>query len=641
MTRLHTRLTTSLALALIASAGFLVYWPGLSGGFIFDDISNLVVDPDWKVTSLNFQQWRRAMSLGIASDIGRPLALLSFAINHYFTGLAPFPLKATGLAMHLLNGALVFLLCRQLFALAPASKPAERIGTYAALMAALAWTLHPLQVSTALYIVQRMEVGAHTGVLLALLCYLRARRHQLDGSTSWPWFSLTCLSVLFGLGFKETALLLPGYTLAIEIFILRFRTSENTRTNAVVASHAVFFGAALTVFLTMMVPPFLQETAYASRDFSLSQRLLTQPHALATYLGQALLPIPNNLLFYYDNFPVSNGLLSPPATLRSLILLLVLAVSAYVARHRWPLAAVGITWFFVAHALTSNVFPLELAFEHRNYFALLGLIIATAQVLSWAGSRLHMDARRTLATLPVALLAILCSIQAHTWGDPFRLATALATRNPESVRASYDLGKALLEKSQSDPRSPLLSLAIKEFEHASTLPSSTALPEQALIVVLSRLGKNVPAEHWSRLREKLTMRRVGPQEINAIHSILDCRQKGLCEIDDNELLDTFLVALDKNPRSPTLHSLYAGFAYNVISEQELGINMMREAIRLAPDDLQYQVNLARFLAASDIESAELELLIRRIQASDVHGIYRAELESGFRHSSRDHLNNAH
>jgi len=606
-----------------------VYWPGLSGSFIFDDFPNLVADPDWKVTSLDPKELRRAMTRGIASDIGRPLALLSFSINHYFTGLETLPLKATGLAMHIFNGALVFLLCRRLFAIATTRHSADRMGWYAALMVAITWMAHPLQASTALYIVQRMEIGAHTGVLLAILCYLNARRHQIKGTTSWPWFVLTGLSVLIGLGFKENALLLPGYTLAIELCILRFRTAENSSSKTLVSTYTVGIVAALTFYLLVLLPPLVQDSAYAFRDFTILQRILTQPPVLTMYIAQSLIPIPNSLLFYYDNFPISTSLLSPPATLRSIVVLLGIAIGSYLARLRWPLVSLGTSWFFIAHALTSNVFPLELAFEHRNYFALLGLIIAVSQLLAWAGSRLNMDARRTLATLPVITVALLCTIQSHTWGDPLRLATALATRNPESVRASYDLGRAMLQKSGSDARSPLFSLAIKEFEHASRLPSSTALPEQALIIILSRHGEDVPEQHWNRLREKLTMRRVGPQEINAIRSILDCRKKNLCSINDFELLETFLVALEQNPNSTRLLSLYSDFAYNVISDRQLAINLMREATTAAPHQLQYKVNLARMLAASEANSVELEKLRREIQALDIYGEYSAELARGF------------
>ena len=78
---------------LLVAVGLAVYWPGLGGGFIFDDYPNLVYDPDWKVTTLHWVDWERALALGISSDSGRPLALLSFAINYYFTGLDPAAMK--------------------------------------------------------------------------------------------------------------------------------------------------------------------------------------------------------------------------------------------------------------------------------------------------------------------------------------------------------------------------------------------------------------------------------------------------------------------------------------------------------------------------------------------------------------------
>ena len=212
-----------LPISLVVLAGLLLYWPGLRGGFIFDDFPNLVVDLDWRVTALEWSQWRRAMVLGISSDSGRPLALLSFGLNHYLTGLDPFWLKMTGLALHLLNGALVFLLCDRVFALAAAANPRERMGRYAATMVALAWTLHPLQVSTVLYIVQRMEVGACTGVLIALLAYVEARSRQQRAQDSTGWWILIVFGMALGLGFKESALLLPGYTLLLEVFVLHFR----------------------------------------------------------------------------------------------------------------------------------------------------------------------------------------------------------------------------------------------------------------------------------------------------------------------------------------------------------------------------------------------------------------------------------
>ena len=51
----------------------------------------------------------------------------------------------------------------------------------AAFVIALAWAVHPLQVSSVLYIVQRMEMLVATFTLLALLAYLRGRLAQRNG----------------------------------------------------------------------------------------------------------------------------------------------------------------------------------------------------------------------------------------------------------------------------------------------------------------------------------------------------------------------------------------------------------------------------------------------------------------------------
>ena len=566
----------------IVLSGLGVFGAGLGGGFLFDDIPNLVENSAWKVTPEDFSGWRRAVSSGFSSDLGRPLAMLSFAVNHYFTGMDAFWLKSTGLALHLINGVLVFLLCRRLFALVSMAEPRWRMGGYAAFMVALAWTIHPLQVSSALYIVQRMEVGAHSFVLLSLLAYLLGRTR--DGWKTWVWLALSGVLAAAGLGFKETALLTPGYALLIELCLLKFRRVDGVRSHVLVGLYAAGVALALAVFLLWALPHALRPEAYAARDFTLGQRLLTQLSVLAMYLQQILLPIPNSLLFNYDAIPISQGLLNPPSTLRGFLLLLMLAGIAFALRKRVPLVALGIGWFFFAHALTSNVWPLELAFEHRNYFALLGVLIAVAQGMAWATAQLHMDARRTLALLPVVLLAGLCAMQTHAWGDPLRLSMALATRNPDSPRASYDLGTWLLAASNYETDSPAFSLARREFEHASVLPRASSLADQALIVMDARTGRAVPEARWDALREKLSRHAASAEDMSALANLSECRFKDLCQFDDAQLQRSFLVALERNPASAKLHSIHAFYALIALKDARLAIEQARKAMRLDMGD---------------------------------------------------------
>ena len=614
---------TSLLVSLVMAAGLWVFWSGLHGGFIFDDHPNLVEDADWKVVSLEPEQWARAIGAGIASGTGRPLAMFTFALNHYFTGMDPVALKLTGLLMHALNGGLVLLLCMRLLSLMPAREASERLGRYAAACVAIAWTVHPIQVSTALYVVQRMEVGAHTGVLLALLAYVAARGRQIEGRTSWPFWALGVLAWVLGLGFKESALLLPGYALVVEGLAFRFRSADRKAESMIKAVYLLGILAAAGVFVFKVVPWALRPETYAFRDFDLQERLLTQPAVLLTYLRDMLLPYPERLTFYYDNYPVASSLVSVDVML-GLGALAVVLLGAIQVRHRWPLVTCGVLFFFIAHALTSNVIPLELAFEHRNYFALLGVLVAVAQLMAWAVRPLSREIARTLGALAVLCLGLLGAMQAHAWGDPFRLAYTLASRNPDSPRAGYGLGVALLDRAGTNHDSPLVSLAIAEFEHAASIGTSP-LADQGLIVALSRSGRDVPAATWERFRGKLRRHDAGVEDISALRGVLECRIRQLCHYDDQQLLDTVLVAVERNPGSPLVLVQYSNFAWNVAADPQLAITLMREAVRLDPRDLQYQVNLLRFLAAAGGHDVEAQELKAGLEAGDPHGAFRDQI----------------
>ncbi len=600
--------------------GLAVFWSGLHGGFIFDDFGNLVSNPLWKADHLH--DLLRPLSSGFASDLGRPLAMLSFGINYYFTGMDVFALKLTGLCFHLLNGMLVWRLCLQLFALAPAANARTQLGKFAAWMVATAWLLHPLQVSSALYVVQRMEVGAATFVLLALLAYLRARR---DGGLHPGWLLVAAACVVLGLGFKETALLAPAYALLIEICALRFLRTNGKTSRVLVTTYLLGIALAIVAFLLKILPDAIQPDAYASRNFTLPQRLLTQLPALTTYLRQILLPLPQALKFYYDDYPISTSLLSPTTTLFAASLLTGLIALAVVLRKRYPLFALGIGWFFVGHVLTSNVIPLELVFEHRNYFALLGILIAAAQALAWLLSTWPSNLRRVLAVALLCVLAGLCTYQAWTWGDSLRLATTLAHRAPGSPRAGYEYGRALLIKSGYDPASPAFVAAQHELERDSRLPGASTLADQALIMMLSRSGQTVPEPYWQAFRQKLASQADSAENRITLSSLVQCKRSGQCKLDATELDASFRAALQRNPESADLHSMYALFAINVLGDSALATDMARQAVRLLPSEPQYKINLAKILAASRQAPDEVARLVTEVSAVNHNGHYDAEL----------------
>lgn len=583
--------------------GLWVWWPGTQGGFIFDDFPNLVRATAWRAQSLAPRDLWLALQSDISGTVGRALALLSFAVNHALMGGAPYGLKLTNLLWHLANGALVWQLVRGMVT-ALAESDQHKPEWTATWVTAL-WLLHPLQASTVLYVIQRMELAAATGILLCLLAYLAARKRQLRGERGWPWLLPAAAAMAFGLGFKETALLSPAFALLLELCLFRFRAAGGRLARGWVAAWLLVVSAGLAGYLYMVLPR-LAHWPYATRGWGPAERLLTQGPVLLMYLKQILLPLPESFFFYYDNFPVSTGWDLRTSTAWGT--LLTLAAAGVLCWHRFPLTALGIGWFFVGHLLTSNLWPLELAFEHRNYLALLGIILALVQPLGWLTRKLHADARTALALLPILLLATLSHLQAKTWASPLQLAWTLENRNPNSVRAAYGLGQELAREAQGDPATPTWSMAIKEIQHAANLPGDSALPLQALILLPAQVGQPVPETVWHRFREALSHGGMRAEHAGALYAVVQCRIDQKCRFDDNELLRTLLAVVEHNPRSATALTLYANFAWNVIEDHQLAIDLERRAVELAPGASAYRVALAKFLLASGQPDAGQEQL---------------------------------
>lgn len=608
---------------LLALATLALYWPGLSGAFLFDDYPNLVSSNDWRMTSLNHAQLARAFGQGLTGGLGRGLAMVSFGLNHLATGADPWALKLTNVLMHLVAGALTFVLSRQVFRVLAPDAP---VDSRAALVAG-AWMLHPLQVSTVLYVVQRMEIGAAIGSLAALTLYVHARARQMRGGRSWPWMTGSAACVVVGMGFKESAALAPVFAALLEMFVLRFIGLHGRRSRVLVLAYALGAGIAVVSYVGWILPRYLDADAYAGRAFDVTERLLTQPRMLAVYLGQILLPLPEHLRFYYDDVAASTGWLSPPSTLASALLMLGLLSVAIIERRSRPLLALGIAWFLAAHLLTSNVIPLELAFEHRNYIALLGIAWSvTSLAAEWACS-LSRAARTALCGVVLLALGTGCLAETVAWGNPARLAFTLEGRAPTSPRATYALGSVLYDMSGGDPSSPAWSMAKKEFVYSAKLPDSPILAEQALILMQARAGRPADATHWASLRHKLTQRVTRPENVQALYALVACGDDAKCAIDHSELRRTLQSVIDHSPDDADLRMIYANYLLNADHATGKAVEQARAAVRLRPDDPVYAAELAKMLLASDLhESEETESLIARVRQANPYGELDAELD---------------
>lgn len=585
---------------LLALAVAAIYWPGRGGGFVFDDFPNIVDNTALHVTGWNRHAWMAAV---FSSDSGighRPLPMATFALNHIFTGLDPVPMKLANIAIHAFNACLVLCLLRALLALAAPSIDARR-REWTARFVAAAWALHPINLMAVLFVVQRMESLCHAFVFAGLWLYLLGRQRQLAGEAGGGWRIVAGIvgGTALGALCKESAVLLPLYAACIELCLSGFRVAHGARDRRLLA----FFGIVLVLPAVLgsawLLSKALAPTAFASRDFTLGERLLTEGRVVLDYLRWSVFPSLRAFGLYHDDIAISRGLLQPASTAFALAALASLAAIAFVARKSRPLVALGIAWFVCAQLLTATVVPLELVFEHRNYFASLGICLAVADLLMLAPR--GESTRRIgalLAVLWLLFLGMTTFLRAKEWSDPLRFATSEAAKHPLSPRATYDYARLLALATGYKAASPLLPQAFEALERARAVPNSGTLPHSGLLILAARTGTPQRDAWWDDLVDRLRDHRVGVQEIGAVASLAQCARNRECDFPQETMLSVFQAALDNGGRKKAeLMNIQADYVFNVLHQPDTALYLWQRAIALRPGEPQYRINRARVLIA--------------------------------------------
>lgn len=441
----------------------LVYMPGLHGPFLFDDVPNILRPmAAWMADKTG---WQELVFGNHSGPLGRPLSMATFVANAALTGLEVWPFKATNLAIHLLCGITLFLL---LSLLLERDQYLSHRGPLVASLIAVLWLIHPMQVSTVLYVVQRMAQLSALFTLLGLLFYVRGRidleQAKYRGGLVYL-FLLLPMATLAAVLSKENGALVPLYCAVIELGYFRSRASrvESRCTRA-------FFVAFLALPALLGSLYYLAGSGnllrgYDGRLFTMGERLLSQPRAILDYIGSLLLPRGPSLGIYTDDFLVSRSLFDPPSTFWSILGLTTLVACAVMARTRIPAFFVGIGLYLAGHVLESTIFPLELYFEHRNYLPSFGLFLALAGLCAWAIPNLIERVpnagrfRRVLWGAVGALFVLLAGAtwaRSGVWSSWMILAEQGIRQHPHSRRAHLDYISILLAESRNNDAREIL-----------------------------------------------------------------------------------------------------------------------------------------------------------------------------------------
>lgn len=516
----------------LLSVTALAIWPALQGPLILDDFPNLApLLGHGEVDSYHVIFGNRS------GPLGRSVSMLTFAINHWFSGnIVPFDLKLTNLVIHLANGLLLYglILC-----LLKRVYPDNTKATLAVIVVAC-WLLNPVNTGTVPYAIQRMALLSTFFVFLGCLSYTQARICQssrrklstlfyLIAFLCWPLASLS----------KENGVLLPLFLLVIEVCFfddLWGRLSRLSRRQKVLLSVSI-------VMLTALLLIFLNSTGYMNyegRNFSLAERLYTQPRVLLDYVWKTLLPSGVDVGLYHDDFGISKSPWSVPSFLSSLVLLAAVTTSllmlkSYKNRH----LVFGVLMFFSGHLIESTVFPLEMYFEHRNYLPSAGLLLSLVLIVNR-----FMEGRAVRKVMPVAILSYLAVLgylsyeKSKIWASREAIIVNTYQKHPMSVRASLDMSALLTQR--GDLRGSLfVNSQIPLLDRLETFRARIQR-----FFIYCELGSRIPESEYEQLRNSVSLYR--PIEIStALGYFLESYERRNCNfINVKRVADSLSIWVD-------------------------------------------------------------------------------------------------
>ncbi len=466
---------------------FSIYGNSFDCSWHFDDEPNITDNPNLHLKEITWENLKRSLFSDRNNPTMpyRPVACLTFALNHYFGELNVFGYHLVNIFIHLLSSIFLLLFIYHTLNLPSLRAKYASQSYFIALLATTLWAINPIQTQAVTYIVQRMASLAGMFYIMSMFFYLKARISE-TGSKKIIFFILCFVSFVMALGSKENAAILPLSVFLYEIVILQEDAGSYLRKNRgvflIVCGGTLLLGLSYMYFKGGNIFSFLN--GYENRPFTLTQRLLTQPRVTIFYFSLLLYPLPNRLSIAHS-FQVSTSLFDPVSTIFSILLISGAIAFAIYSAKKNPLFSFCILFFFLNHAIESTILPLELIFEHRNYipsmFFFLPIAIGFSNLLELYAQK---KAMKHIVSAFIILLLIgvghATFMRNFAWKNERSLWMDAIEKSPDLSRPHHNLGRYYHDHGHKNE-------AILEYQKAIEKPVTNRIDET--FVTYYNLGK--------------------------------------------------------------------------------------------------------------------------------------------------------
>lgn len=623
----------AICILLIIAVSAIVYLNTLKNDFVFDD-TGLVEGNNVIISLKNIPYAIKHMY--------RPLRVISYTIDYYFTGLSPIGYHISNIIYHAITSVLVYLvaylMAKNLQPRVTSSRDAMRFVSIP-LFAALIFAAHPVHTDSVTYISGRRDILSGLFFFLGFYYFLRYRTNA-----KWRYITLAFVSFILGIFSKEMAVTLPLIFFAYD-FYMHFNTRE-TRLNiaffkdigltikAIIIKYKYLYGPIIMVGIAF--------SYYAVFILNASRRVnwygdnillnfLTVGRVWMHSIKLMFFPLTLNADYSINAFPISESLFEWRSLLSIaalvticygiLRLLLnrvessqVVSSSSITLDSKLPTLdsrktiAFCITWFFVTMLPVSHIIPHhELFAEHYLYLPSFGFCFLIALLID---SALNMSQKLSLIQkyryIPYALPVIVVLLFSYRtidrnkdWRNEYTLWKKTCETVPNCARAHNNLGTVYFENGMIDEA---IVEHTKAVENNSTY--AKAFANLGSDYVRKRMFNKAIAMCESAIE-------FNPSNSSAYNTLgASYFSKGMFD----EAIEACTIALEINPNYPGAY-LNLGSIYLTVGMTDEGISACEKTITLNPNIPEAHFNLGIAYMGKDmldnaIEELEKALILR-------------------------------
>lgn len=554
-----------LGLNVVCFAALLVYRNTFHVPFLFDDMTQIVLNP--KIQSLHWP-WQ------FLFNNRRPVLYASLAFNVHQSGLNTFGFHVFNLSVHILTALSLFLLTVKTCRLPSMGENVRRDAVLLAFGASLLWVCHPLQTQAVTYIIQRAES------LMALFFMITLSfSAQYFTTRKIRWLVSAGISALFCGLTKEVALALPVVVLLYDRAFISPSFGKAFKDHRwLYLSLSVTWAVMIFLYLTTR-PEETLTAGFGMQGITPLEYAINQPRVVLRYLQLAIWP--NPLIFDYQWPAVKDiSILAP-----SLIIIgTALIILTCLYRRHPEISFLGLS-FFVILAPSSSFIPLkDLIYEYRMYLPLSCLTIIFSGAIKMMIDRyVNPKSRNVFFVILVGILALMLGGVTYQRNKIYqseeKLWKDVLSKQPDNVRIWNDLGSDLFAKGRDKE-------ATECFLKSLTLNPNSAEVASNLAMALAGQKKFNDALFYAQKAVELSPEfAVGYHNWGVVYSQMGQYQRAI---------DCYQKALTLGFVKPAVLKNLA-IAFTNTGRLQEAVNLLKEAQRLDPQSQEIRAALKMVL----------------------------------------------